>query len=114
MSEAIYDEKIAPVLAQLGQLCKDHDMPFLAIVEYAPQDFGQTTVQTPDQSMPMTMANIAARCRGNLDSFIISLLRYCRERGIDTAASFVANQFGRSTAGVALPDGAKTDGAKNG
>jgi hypothetical protein len=93
MSEDLYDEKIAPVLAQLGALCKEHSLPFLAVVEYAPGEFGQTTTTTPEQSLPMTMANIAARCRGNLDSFTISLLRHCKERGIDTSASFVANRF---------------------
>jgi hypothetical protein len=41
----------------------------------------------------MVMANIAARSRGNLDSFTISLIRYCQEKGIDTSASFVANRM---------------------
>lgn len=93
MSEAIYDEKIAPVLRELATLCEEHKLPFLAVVEYAPGEFGQTTVQTPGQSMPIVMANIAARSRGNLDSFTISLIRYCHEKGIDTSASFVANRM---------------------
>lgn len=110
MSEALYDEKIAPVLAELAALCKEHKLPFLAIVEYAPMDFGQTTVTTPEQSLPMTMANIAARSRGNLDSFTISLIRYCKERGIDTSASFVANRMTGDTSGVRV--GATDQGEK--
>lgn len=93
MSEALYDEKIAPVLAELAALCIEHKLPFLAVVEYAPGKFGQTTVSTDDQGLSMTMADIAARSHGNLDGFTISLLRYCEQRGINTSASFVANRM---------------------
>jgi hypothetical protein len=31
MSEAIYDEKIAPVLAELAALCKERKLPFLRL-----------------------------------------------------------------------------------
>lgn len=112
MSEVLYDEKIAPALADLAALCKEHNLPFLAVVEYAPGDFGQTTVVTPEQSMPMTMGNIAARSRGNLDSFVISLIRYCKEKGIDTSASFVANRM-TGNAGVRAVDEGQASGGSD-
>ena len=93
MSEAVYDEKIAPLLAQVGELCAKHDLPFLAVVEYASGDFGQTHYQTREQSLPMTWANMAARSRGNLDSLVIGILRDCDARGMDTRASMVANRM---------------------
>ena len=93
MSEALYDEKIGPMLLEIGKLCEANGMPFLAVVEYAPGEFGQSQF-LKDCSLPLTMANIAARCRGNLDAFMLSLLRHCRENGIDTSASIFARTPG--------------------
>lgn len=96
MSEALYDEKIGPMLLEVGKLCEASGLPFLAVVEYAPGEFGQSQFMPKDCSLPMTMANIAARCRGNLDAFMLSLLRHCRENSIDTSASIFARHAGAS------------------
>jgi hypothetical protein len=93
MSEAIYDEKIAPMLAEVSKLCQVHDVPMFAVVEYEPGHFGETACQTPKQSLALSMTHMASRARGNLDSFVISLLRFCNKQGIDTSASFVANRM---------------------
>jgi hypothetical protein len=90
MSEPIYDEQVAPLLMEAGRICKENGLPFIAVVEYAPGEFGQTQHFTETQGLAMTMANIAARAHGNLDAFMLSLLRHCRERGIDTSASIFA------------------------
>lgn len=99
MSEAIYDEKIAPLLAEASRICHEHDLPMLAVVEYEPGNFGETACQTPQQHMAVSMAHMASRCRGNLDSLVISILRFCKTQGIDTSASFVANQFAGTSGG---------------
>jgi len=95
MSEAIYDEKIAPALMEVAKLCEQHNIPMLAVVEYKPGEIGETALQTPTQHMAMSMAHMASRCRGNLDSLVINILRFCGKQGIKTDASFVANQFGK-------------------
>jgi hypothetical protein len=105
VSEALYDEKIAPMLAEVSRICKERDLPMLAVVEYEPGSFGETACQTPSQHMAMSMAHMASRCRGNLDSLVLSILRFCKSKGIDTSASFVANQFSSRTAGVSTKDG---------
>jgi hypothetical protein len=33
--EAIYDEKIAPLMGQIIAICKEHDMPMVAQFQYA-------------------------------------------------------------------------------
>jgi hypothetical protein len=40
--EAFYDEHIAPKLLELGQLCKDKELDFLACVEWEPGEGGTT------------------------------------------------------------------------
>lgn len=106
MSEAIYDEKIAPMLAEVSKLCQQHDLPMFAVVEYEPGHFGETACQQPTQHMAVSMAHMASRCRGNLDSLVISILRFCKSKGIDTRASMVANRMlGETSDGVETPDG---------
>lgn len=36
--EAIYDEKISPLMAQIIAICKEHDIPMYATVQYAGGD----------------------------------------------------------------------------
>ena len=42
MSEQKYDELIAPKLLEIGNLCKEHKIPFIASCEYEPGKFGST------------------------------------------------------------------------
>ncbi len=72
MTEAYYDEEIAPRLMEVAKLCHEHGMPFVASVEYQPGDFG-TTADLPareERSLPMDWAYTALRCGGNADSMI--------------------------------------------
>ena len=36
--EAVYDEKIYPLMAQIIAICKEHNMPMLATFQYAAKD----------------------------------------------------------------------------
>lgn len=92
--EAFYDAEIAPALLALAEKCKERDIPFLAVVEWNPNDRGQTIVQIPDQSMAMTMLAYCARMENNLDGYVIGLIRYCRQKGIDISSSMVARVVG--------------------
>jgi hypothetical protein len=93
MSEAVYDEKIAPLLLQAAKLCEEHGLPMVAFVEYAPMVTGETTVRPATRSMFMDWAQMAGRCRNNLDGLVMGIMRNAREQGVDTSASFVAGWF---------------------
>lgn len=81
MTESIYDAEIAPALAALAAKCQEHNMPFLAIVEYEPTRIGRTEYSGTSPGMEMQIIQFAARCYGNVDSLIIALKRYGMEHG---------------------------------
>jgi hypothetical protein len=42
MSEAIYDEQIAPLLMQAGKLCEQNGLAMVAVVEYDKEARGES------------------------------------------------------------------------
>jgi hypothetical protein len=94
MSEAIYDEKIAPLLMQAGKLCEEHGLAMVAVVEYEPGKRGETRVLPDGGGLAMTMLSLLAKAGENVDSYMIWLTRYAREHGIDTSRSMYLSHFG--------------------
>jgi hypothetical protein len=47
-NEAIYDEQINPLMAQIIAICKEHGIPMLASFVYAPDSFCTTAIPGPD------------------------------------------------------------------
>lgn len=88
MSEAIYDELIAPELLRIAKLCDEHGIGMVAKVEYAEGETGTTHTATQPKSVAQFIAKGAAMCNGNFDSLAIAV---CRE--YDTSASIFLNQF---------------------
>jgi nicotinamidase-related amidase len=83
MSEQFYDDVIAPKLLEVMNLCREHGMPFVATVEYAPGEYG-TSADLPaeeDRSLPMDWAYAAARSNGNGDALIMRMIRQAEKRG---------------------------------
>lgn len=80
MSEQFYDEHIAPELAKLGKLCQDKNVPFCAVVEYAPGKIARTEYPGP-AGMEMQIAQMAARCNGNVDALFIGIQKYAAQHG---------------------------------
>ncbi len=56
-NEDIYDDEIAPLMAQIIAICKLHEMPMFATFEYAPGDFCTTAI-------PVDVAPIDPRTAG--------------------------------------------------
>lgn len=77
--EQIYDTVIAPKLKEVAELCEQHGMNFAATCEYDREYFG-TTVVMPDPSIAMRFIIWAIESKGNLDSFIIKVSRYVKEK----------------------------------
>lgn len=80
--EKYYDEHIAPKLLDMAKDARAHGMNFLAIVEWAPGEHGRTHYCVEGtQGVPFRMANWAARCNGNVDSFLMAVQRYAMKHG---------------------------------
>lgn len=90
-NEEFYDKEIAPKLMQLCKQCQDHQMAFVACVEYDPdnQGIGRTEFCPPDEGGKLSAAqritHWAARCKGNIDSLIIACIRHGQKHGHGSA-----------------------------
>lgn len=90
-NEEWYDREIGPKLRELCEACAARGMSFLSAVEYAPNKLAQTYQVKSDAGLEYVMLQYCARTVPNVDSYIIGLIRYCREKGIDTSGSMVMN-----------------------
>jgi len=91
-----YDQEIAPKLMELCKACNAHGMSFLSVVEYEPGSRSRTSQFTEDAGLEMTMLLHCSNTVPNLDGYVIGLIRYCREKGIDTSASMIVRQVNGS------------------
>lgn len=80
-NEEIYDKEIAPLLLQACKICQDNSIPFVAVTEFAPDEFGRTEYLGKNPSVSMLMSSWAARVRGNIDNFFLAAIRYGKEHG---------------------------------
>lgn len=93
MSEAIYDAEIAPALLALSKKCRDAGMPFLAVVEYEPDQMGRTQSVDDKASLAMKFLLIAAKAGINIDGLFIGIKRLCNELGVNTDASIIMHRM---------------------
>ena len=76
--EEIYDEQIAPILVELGALCREHEMPFMAIAGF--EDGNGTTFTIPGDnalnlSQEIFLVYLAMQAQGSIDAVLIALIR---------------------------------------
>lgn len=84
MSEQIYDEQIAPKLAEVMAICKEHGLSFACACEYATGDTGLSFVGPNDPKTTgatMWLADTAIRARGNFDALTFATMKHAREHG---------------------------------
>lgn len=105
-NEKFYDDEIAPMLREVSKKCEAHGMSLLALVEYDKGERGRTTLLQPSAGLEMIMATLCAKAGANIDSYMIGLSRYCREKGIDCSQSIVMRQLrGDSLSARTEPEG---------
>lgn len=92
--EQFYDDHVAPVLLDLAQKCNEHDMAFVAAVEYNPGEVGKTAQMTPDAGVAISMAYMGVKSAPNIDSFMINMSRWCREKKVDISQSVIYRLLG--------------------
>ena len=77
MTEQEYDEQIAPALLELSNKVAALGGSFVARVEWALDGAGITAAgMTEEVSIGQKLANIAARCGGNLDALVFHCLKH--------------------------------------
>jgi len=91
--EKIYDKEIAPKLKEIGEICVKHDIPFLAVAEWAPGKVGRTDFQTQDECIDMVMIRHCAKTAPNIDGYVIGLVRWARAHKVDFSRSIVLQRW---------------------
>ena len=97
MSEAIYDEQIAPLLLQAGQICEQHGMAMVATVEYGKEQRGETRLLPDGSGLAMHMLSMLTASGNNIDSFLIKLIRFCNEEGLPLEQSMFLKSYAKAT-----------------
>ena len=79
--EKVYDEQIAPLMAQIIEICKREEIPMFADFQYADLDYCTTFIY-PDvdgRNVTMNLYNVLSQCKieegVNIDKFFLSISR---------------------------------------
>ncbi len=94
MSESIYDAQIAPLLMQAGALCQEHGLAMVAVVEYDTGTRGETRVLPEGSGLAMRMLSMLAASGNHVDSYLLSVIRYCNREGISLDESMFLRSYG--------------------
>lgn len=80
-NEEFYDTEVGPKLAELARACEARGMSFVSSVEYEPESTAETFSLIKGHSVKITLAYMAIKAHGNLDSLVIGAARYARDHG---------------------------------
>ena len=92
-NEEWYDAEVSPKLLELATACHARGLSFLANVEYAEGDRAETRLFTEDAGLEMQLLARLSDTAPNIDGFIIQVLRYLEQEGIDASGSFVLSRY---------------------
>jgi hypothetical protein len=70
--EAVFDAKIAPLLRQAMEICRDSGIPFIACTQFADESFA-TSASLPEYSDPRLHAGMALFRNGVL-AFMVQMM----------------------------------------
>jgi hypothetical protein len=92
-NEEWYDKEISPKLLELAEECGKRGLSFVSVVEYEPGSRAHIRRLTEDAGLEMVMIEHSASTAPNIDGYVLGLIRYCREKAIDTGASIVMRKL---------------------
>ncbi|WP_126312494.1 hypothetical protein [Delftia acidovorans] len=98
MSEAIYDEQIAPLLMQAGKLCEQHGLAMVAVVEYGKEQRGTTRLVPDGAGLAMHMLSMLAASGNNIDSYLLKVIRFCNQERLPLEQSVFLQRYARPAA----------------
>ncbi|MAY78597.1 MAG: hypothetical protein CL802_13660 [Citromicrobium sp.] len=76
MSEQVYDDKVAPLLRQVAEICMQHKMTLIARVEWERDKAGITQIVPDDAGIGQKLTQLAAHSHGNIDALCLSAVRH--------------------------------------
>lgn len=79
--EALYDEQIAPLLAQAARLAEANGMSMTCVVEYNPGETGETHTLAKGHGYKTSLAYAAIACHGNVDALFLAVSKHARQHG---------------------------------
>ncbi|AOV05687.1 hypothetical protein N5K37_14615 [Delftia tsuruhatensis] len=98
MSEAIYDEQIAPLLRQAGKLCEQHGLAMVAVVEYGKEARGETRLLPDGAGLAMHMLSMLADSGNNINSYLLKVIRFCNQERLPLEQSVFLQRYARPAA----------------
>lgn len=102
--EDVYDQEIAPLMTQIIDICKKHQMPMFATFEFAPKAYCETILpdETGRNSITFQLIWMAARAKGNGDILIKAMMDHAKKHG--NGSAFLAILMDRLKILPLLPD----------
>lgn len=79
--EAYYDKEIAPKLRAIMEECKDHGFSIVAVCEWNKGETERSILLNKEHSIVMQMMYFAAKAAGNIDAFLMAVMRHARKSG---------------------------------
>lgn len=79
--EALYDDQIAPLLAQAGKLAEANGMSMTCMVEFNPGYTGETHTLAKGHGYKTSLAYAAIACHGNVDALFLAVSKHAQKHG---------------------------------
>jgi len=80
-AEKYYDDHVAPKLREIAKDCEANGLSLLAVCEWEPGNYGRTLMLQPKSGIGFRLTNSAAKANGNVDAFLIAVMRHARVHG---------------------------------
>lgn len=71
--EKLYDDVVAPKLAELAKLCEDNSLSMVAACEWAPGEYGSTVTLRAGSGYALRLADATIKSSGNVDSLWMAI-----------------------------------------
>lgn len=105
-NEAVYDEQIAPLMAQIIAVCNEHGIPLFAEFQYSPDGFCKTAIAGAGSHAVFQSYAALSQCKEdagvNIDKFMFWVVKqageqghssiWLRQAGIPIAGNLAANE----------------------
>jgi len=95
MGEQIYDSEVAPLLAAAAKICGDTGMSFIAVVQYDDDGRGITKLLGESPSAYMRSLAMLAHAKGNIDAFLLGLIREAKDGRLDLSNSIFLREYAK-------------------
>jgi len=89
------DAEVTPKLREIATACQERGMAFIAEAEFAPGERAGTYCFSKDTGHEMRMLWILSKTAPNIDAFLINLIRYAEDVGLDVGSSMFLKDWAK-------------------